>query len=127
MANKWTHESVAEHFEEAVRTLKRLPPVKVKGYHNVWPEVIHTPDERMHQEAFPMRLRASADAISRLEQTFEWMPWINVEERKLIWKRAARVRWKTISWEFGYDRTTAWRKWVLACTKIATRLNAQDR
>ncbi len=127
MENKWTHETVAEHFEEAVRTLKRLPPVKVKGYHTVWPEVIHTPDERMHQEAFPMRLRASADAISRLEQTFEWMPWIEVEERKLIWKRAARVRWKTICWECGYDRTTAWRKWVLACTKIATRLNAQDR
>lgn len=127
MANKWTHKCVAEHFEEAVTTLKRLPSVKVKGYHTVWPEVIHTPDERMHQEAFPMRLRASADAISRLEQTFEWMPWIEVEERKLIWKRAARVRWKTICWEFGYDRTTAWRKWVLACTKIATRLNARDR
>lgn len=127
MANKWTHESVAEHFEEAVRTLKRLPPVKVKGYHNVWPEVIHTRDERRHQEAFPMRLRASADAISRLEQTFEWMPWIEMEERKLIWKRAARVRWKIICWEFGYDRTTAWRKWVLACTKIATRLNARER
>lgn len=127
MRDKWTHEKVADHFEEAIQTLKRLPPVKVKGYFNVWPEVVHTPNELMFQEAFPIRLRAAPDAISRLEQTFEWMTWIDVEERKLIWKRAARVRWKTICWEFGCDRSTAWRKWVIACTKIATHLNAQDR
>ena len=127
MADKWTHESVAEHFEEAIRTLKRLPPVKVKGYFNVWPDVVHTPQELMCQEAFPIRLRATADAISRLEQTFEWMQWIEVEERKLIWKRAARVRWKTICWELGCGRTAAWQKWVAACDKIATQLNERDR
>jgi len=81
MGDKWTHEKVADHFEEAIQTLKRLPPVKVKGYFNVWPEVVHTPNELMFQEAFPIRLRAAPDAISRLEQTFEWMTWIEVEER----------------------------------------------
>jgi len=126
MEDKWTHEDVAAHFEEAIRTLKRLPPVKVRGYFNVWPEVVHTPNEIMMQEALPIRLRATAEAISRLEQTFEWMQWIEIEERKLIWKRAARVRWKVICWEFGYDRSTAWRKWVIGCTKIATRLNSRD-
>ncbi len=127
MANKWTSAMVADQFEEAISTLKRLPPVKVQGYFNLWPEVVHSPNELMFQEAFPMRLRAMPDAISRLEQTFEWMMWIDVEERKLIWKRAARVRWKTIAYEFGCDRSTVWRKWVIACTKIATHLNAQNR
>lgn len=127
MADKWTYEMVADHFAEAITTLKRLPPVKVQGYFNLWPEVVHSPNELMFQEAFPMRLRATPDAISRLEQTFEWMMWIDVEERKLIWKRAARVRWKTICYELGYSRTTVWQKWVTACTKIAARLNAQDR
>ncbi|MBL0320103.1 MAG: helix-turn-helix domain-containing protein [Alphaproteobacteria bacterium] len=125
MLDKWTHETVAEHFEEAIRTLKRLPPVRVQGYFNAWPNMVYSPNEIMMQEPMPMRLRATPDAISRLDMTFEWMPWITVEERKLIWQRAARVRWKTICWELGCDRTTAWRKWVLACTKIATRLNAQ--
>ena len=37
---------------------------------------------------------------------------------------AARVRWKTLCWELGCDRTTAWRRWQLALTKIAARLNA---
>ena len=47
-----------------------------------------------------------------------------VEERKLVWLRAARVPWKAITFEFGCDRTTAWRRWTLALTKIASRLNA---
>lgn len=70
-----------------------------------------------------MRIVATAEAIARLEQTFEWMRWITVEERKLIWKRADNKHWKLICWELGCDRTTAWRKWVIACTKIATSLN----
>ena len=37
---------------------------------------------------------------------------------------AARVPWKQISGELGVDRTTAWRRWQLALTKIASRLNA---
>ena len=43
---------------------------------------------------------------------------------KRIWSRAARVPWKQISGELGCDRTTAWRRWQLALTKIASRLNA---
>jgi hypothetical protein len=60
-----------------------------------------------------------------MEKTFEWMSWIEIEERKLIWKRAAKIGWKTIAWELRCDRTTAWRKWQVACNKIAARLNAK--
>ena len=67
----------------------------------------------------------SAAAITRLEQTFDWVLWIEEAERKLVWSRAARVPWKQISGELGCDRTTAWRRWQLALTKIAARLNAQ--
>ena len=75
-------------------------------------------------EPEPMRILPSTRAITRLEQTFDWMLWITIEERKLIWLRAARVPWKAITWEFGCDRTTAWRHWTLALAKIAARLNA---
>lgn len=124
MADKWTAKDVAEHFEEAILTLKRLPPVKVQGYFNLWPDMLYSEAEILQMEKLPLRLRAAPDAITRLEQTFEWMQWITVEERKLIWKRAARVRWKAICWELSCDRSTAWRKWVTACLKIAQRLNA---
>lgn len=123
-AEKWTASKVADHFEEAISTLKKLPPVKQQGYFNAWPDMVYSEREKMFMEKMPMKLRATPDAISRLEQTFDWMCWIEIEERKLIWKRAAKVRWKVICWDLGCDRSTAWRKWVIACTKIATRLNA---
>jgi len=126
VANKWTPETVSAHFEEAVSTLKRLPPVKVRGYFNSWPEVVYSTNELVHQERISMRLRATPEAISCLEQTFDWMAWLEISERKLIWKRAAHVRWKTICVEFGCDRSTAWRKWVIACVKISERLNTQN-
>ena len=120
----WTGEAVADHFEEAVRTLRKLPPVRVTGYFNAWPEVLRSAKEIAAMEPEPMRILPSTGAITRLERTFDWMLWITVEERKLIWLRAARVPWKAITWEFGCDRTTAWRRWTLALTKIASRLNA---
>ena len=124
MAEQWTYEKVAEQFEEAIRTLKRLPPVRVQGYRSAWPEVLHCAREIMFHEPVPMRIRATTEEMTRLEQTFEWITWLDVDERKLVWKRAARVRWKIICLERGCGRTAAWQRWVDACNKIAQRLNA---
>lgn len=44
MQNKekiWTEEKVILAFKEAIRTLKKLPPAKVRGYFNIWPQVIY--------------------------------------------------------------------------------------
>jgi hypothetical protein len=122
---EWTADCVADHFEEAFRTLRKLPPVKAQGYFNTWPDIVRTSREIAAMEPQPMRVWPSAAAITRLEQTFDWVLWIEEEERKLIWSRAARVPWKQISGELGVDRTTAWRKHKLALTKIASRLNVK--
>ena len=124
MSEEWTAKAVADHFEEAFRTLRKLPPVKVQGYFNSWPDMARSRREIGCMEAEPMRVRPSAAAITRLEQTLDWIVWIDVEDRKLVWSRAARVPWKQISGELGCDRTTAWRRWQIALTKIAARLNA---
>jgi len=121
---KWTPTLVADRMEEAVATLRRLPPVKVRGYFSVWPTIKFAELEVLQQEKLPIRLRAQPDAIDRLEETLTWMPWLEVEERKLLWKRGAKMRWKSICWEFGCDRSTAWRKWVIALTKVSAQLNA---
>ena len=120
----WTTDDVADHFEEAFRTLRKLPPVKAQGYFGTWPQVLRTKREIAAMEPEPMRVWPSPAAITRLEQTFDWVLWIEEPERKLVWSRAARVPWKVIAGEMGCDRTTAWRRWQLALTKIAARLNA---
>lgn len=119
----WTADDVADHFEEAFRTLRKLPAVKAQGFFNAWPQIVHTSREIAAMEPQPMRVWPSTSAITRLEQTFDWVLWIGEDERRLIWWRAARRRWKEISGELGVDRSTAWRRWQLALTKIASRLN----
>ncbi len=121
---RWTAEAVAEHFEEAMRTLRKLPPVKVPGYFTTWPQIVRTRQEIAAMEPAPMRVWPSAAAITRLEQTTDWILWVEEDERRLVWSRAARVPWKLICAELGCDRTTAWRRWQVALTKIASRLNA---
>ena len=64
---EWTADCVADHFEEAFRTLRKLPPVKAKGYFNVWPEVARTRREIAAKEPQTMRVWPSADAITRLD------------------------------------------------------------
>jgi len=98
--------------------------VKVQGYFNAWPQVIRTEREILAMEPEPMRVWPSAAAISRLEQTFDWVLWLGESERRLIWWRAARRPWKQITYDLGVDRSTAWRQHKLALTKIAARLNA---
>jgi hypothetical protein len=127
MGHNWTEKDVAGQFEESISTLKKLPPVRAQGYFNAWPEIVRTPEEIAAGEPMPLRLRATPDAISRMEQTLRWITWVDVEERRLIWNRAARRRWKTICWELGCDRSTAWRKWNIALAKIAARLNAGQK
>lgn len=127
--NKWTAKDVADRFEQAIYTLKRLPPVKVQGYFNLWPAIKYTQREIWEMEKLPMRLGPpSAQAISRMEETLEWITWLDeVDERRLIWLRASKVRWKVICARIGADRSTAWRYWVIALTKIATRLNGMGK
>ena len=118
-----TATDVANQFEEALLTLKRLPPVRVQGYFKIWPDIIHSPQELSMLEVQPMRVTATPAAITRLEQTLSWMYWLTIEERKLLWWRAARIRWKVICLACGCDRSTAWRKWMSALDKIAGQLN----
>ena len=124
--SKWTVKKVEEYFLEAISTLKKLPPVQQRGYFNSWPGIVYSPNEIMFQEKKPMRLQATQEAISRLDRTFEWMTWITIEERKLIWKRAVKMRWRSICYELGCDRITAWRRWNIALGKIARKLNLQS-
>lgn len=122
----WTVTDVAERFEEAVFTLRRLPPIKARGYFNTYPDVIRTALELLQAEKLPLRLGPpSAGAISRMEETLGWIFWLESEdERRLVWLRAARVPWKPICRRLGCSRTTAHYRYRLALFKIVTRLNA---
>lgn len=126
--SEWTATDIADRFEEAVQTLKRMPPVRVQGYFNAWPEITRSVAEIIQGEKLPTRLGPpTPGAISRMEETLDWIFWLKDEdERRLVWLRAARVPWRPICWRLGFGRTKAWQMWVIALLKIATRLNSNQ-
>jgi hypothetical protein len=124
---EWTISEIADRFKEAVRTLRRLPPVRKNGYFNTWPAIVYSTAEVLQMEVQPMRLGPPpADAISRMEETIDWIFLLDTEEeRRIIWLRAARVPWRPICYELGCKRTTAHQKHKMALCKIESRLNTK--
>lgn len=109
--------------QSAVLTLKRLPAVKVQGYISLWPNVIRDPLEILQMEPELMRVRPSGKDITELEEVlFVWMPWLSIDERKLLWLRAHRTPWKAICWQFGCGRTKAWEMYKRTLSKIAAKI-----
>ena len=121
---EWTIDDVAARFEEAVTTGRRLPPVRVQGYFNTWPDFV-----RQEWEAFAADGKAyrpfppSPEAVDRMLETMRWTQWLDVDQRRLVWMRAKGYGWRDITIRFACDRTTAWRRWRKALEIVATKLN----
>ena len=121
---KWTKEQVAERFEAAVRTLRRLPPVIVRGYISSWPEIIYTKREIAMMDQKPKRWPPTAEAISEMEETCKWINLLTeIDDRKIIWYRASRLPWKEICIKLGVARSTANWRWQNAILTITNKLN----
>ena len=133
---KWTPDLVACHFEEAAETTKLLPPVRVQGYGKSLPDVVRTPHELalielewMKEKKKPKpdpkpKQRPTAAAISRRDQTLEWMPWLKeTQERKLIWRRAAGDSCGVIGRVLGLDPSTIWDRWRRVLNTLSKHLN----
>ena len=114
---------VEDRIHDAARTLRRLPEERVKGYFSTWPKIKRDEMEILQMEKEPMRIRPSMDDITQMEEVlFVWLRWLEVDERKLVWQRAERVRWKLICAQFGVGRTKAWEMYKCALGKIAARI-----
>jgi hypothetical protein len=114
---------VEDRIHDAARTLRRLPEERVQGYFSTWPKIKRDEMEILQMEKEPMRIRPSMNDITEMEEVlFVWLRWLEVDERKLVWQRAERVRWKLICAQFGVGRTKAWEMYKCALGKIAARI-----
>lgn len=114
---------VEDRIRAAVRTLQRLPEERVQGYFSAWPAIKRDEMEILQMEKQPLRIRPTSDDITEMEEVlFVWISWLDVDERKLVWQRAERVRWKIICAQFGVGRTKAWEMYKCALGKIAARI-----
>ena len=125
MADKrLTPKQIEERLEEAADTLRRLPEERVRTARSGWPPII-----REFHDAYgcePARLHLgppAAAAIDRMDQTLEWLRWLEADDARIVWLRACGIRWKPICHRFGVSRDTAWRHWMAALVTIAGKLN----
>lgn len=121
-----TPSDLEARFEEAARTLARLPRYRPESYRSAMPTPIPEKGRTEPPSEGKNRLPPPGPAqISRLDEVLEWVLWLNEEERKLVWARALGLSWRSLCWRLGCSRTTAWRNWTTALLKLCRHLNAQ--
>lgn len=79
---KWATELVADRFSEAAQTAERLPPVRVQGYFNCWPDI-----QRMAWERLGADHRCIASHSSRLQSIACTKPCVGCSG----WKRSSAI------------------------------------
>ena len=120
----WTPDTVAARFEDAAHTGRALPPVRVQGYFNVWPQIVREQWERLSADEQPRHYYPpSPEAIDRMLETMRWVHCLEVELRHLVWMRADRHEWQRIARRFGCCVKTAQRRWQRAMQMVTDQLN----
>ncbi len=121
---QWTTDDVANWLIEAARTAHRLPPVRVQGYFNCWPTIVRTEYERMARDDAPVfRFPPTSVEVERMLVVMQWVQYLDVEQRKLVWMRAERWRWYDIGKRFGVAPRTAQRHWEVAIQVITDHIS----
>ncbi|AKZ28553.1 MULTISPECIES: DUF6362 family protein [Ralstonia solanacearum species complex] len=120
----WTPDSVAARFEEAARTGRTLPPVRVQGYFRVWPHIVREQWERLAADDQPRHYYPpSPAAIDRMLETMRWVQWLDVDHRPLVWMRAQGDEWRYIAKRYACCVKTVQRRWQRAMQTVVDRLN----
>lgn len=113
-----TIEEIKSRIEEAVYVMKLLPPIKVQGYLQFWPEIMYSKKELAVMDVKPIKLTPTSEQIGRMDEVLRWLEILEPWECKLVWKRGARIPWKILSYEFGRHRANLSRHYEKALTKI---------
>lgn len=132
-----TPREIEDRFEEAARTLRRLPNPPgsgARGYGSSWPEYVHEARHAYGYEQARMRVIPSAAEIQRMDEAIDWLKLVGGENdqaaadnRRIVWMRAEGQRWRQVCIQVGCVRSTAWRRWTAALITIANRLNQQRK
>ena len=101
-----TLEQIELDLETAARVERMMPSVPRPKYRNCMPEIYYTPQEIAFMDRRPTPMRPTPEQIDIWEKVvLEWLPILEVEERKIVWKRAKHIPWKLLCREFGLGRT----------------------
>ena len=128
--------AIEDRLIEAARTMRRLaltPRDRPMDYVSAWPAVVQTvweagldPDGKPVKPR-PVKIAPSPQHIDRMNEAIEWLFALPAEQRRLVWARAMRVRWKQLEFEFGQSRQWLSRRYKDALLDIAMKASAGQR
>ena len=99
---RWSESEIEARIEEAVDTLKRVPVPDIQRSVTMWPEFVHDAHEAYGYGEFrPPRRPAAPDAISRLDETLNWLRWLPRPAQRILWSRANGFSWRRIAYFVG--------------------------
>ena len=81
-------------------------------------------NNKMKLRATPRQMTHYGLAIDFLLEVKDDISNDPVEDRKLLWLRANRIKWSTLSKMFGKHRTTVKRNYEIVLSRLATKINA---
>ena len=99
-------ETIIDRFKEAAETERRMPSVGPGGYRAFWPDSKDPADPPKEVQQDP----PSHDDITRMEEAFSWLQWVEKEVRIPILRRAQGMGWSRIVEEYGRS-TATWKRY----------------
>jgi hypothetical protein len=98
-------------FEESMRTARRLPSIKPKGYKAQWVDIPKDWLAYGWDKAYIKLPPPSGKQITRLALVHDLIAYVKDEdERKMLWYRAKKLPWKKMEYLFGKHRSTLAKK-----------------
>ncbi len=110
----WTVAAVERRVVEAVDTLKRVPVPDIQRNVTRWPGFIRDVREAYGYAQVRVRLAPAApDAITRLDETLDWLRCLPPAAQRIAWSRASGFSWRRIAAFVGKSPNTC-RAWYRA-------------
>jgi len=111
----WTRDLVEAALEEAARTMRFVPDPpgsRPRGYGSSWPDYVRDPWHAYGYHAARAQIVPSAAEIDRMDEVLEWLAWLDPVDAKIVWFRAAGMRWAQLGRKVKLSRSSCWRRWA---------------
>lgn len=124
----WSEKIVAGYIIQCASIHRRLPEVRVPGYHTLWPVTMKDEWERLYDmlNGKPTLGSPMPPEVSFSDAVLEWLQLLDRSQQQLVWMRANRVPWKILVEEFGRSKPTLWREHCACLSRIKYHLNRID-
>ena len=124
----WNDKIVMGHLIQAAGIHRRLPEVKVAGYHSIWPEFIKDEWARYYDSIYARSSLGSpmAPEVTYHEEVMALLPLLDRPKQELLWMRANKIPWKVLIEDLNRSKASLFRDRGDALETLISHLSRID-